>query len=141
MSPNKCSAHTHAHTSNDSICIWKMYFNYLVILNGRGTWIDCHHRSTSVDILYSTPVSSLLRLWLHETATTLIFCGCLFVFYWFALALWCNDAFIIQSFSHPINRYFDITNLKRHQHRHTEATHNKHRYRSNNYWVYYPEFE
>lgn len=28
------------------------------------------------------------------------------------LALWRNDAFIIQSFSHPINRYFDITNTQ-----------------------------
>lgn len=61
----------------------------------------------------------LFHFWSHEIATTVFVNKLLDRSY---LALCCNDAFILQSFSHSINRYFDKANKTRHQVEHARAT-------------------
>lgn len=96
--------------------------------------IDFHHRSTHyIARLCAQSHSFLFHLWSHEIATTFILfflllcelvytCLCVIDS---SSALWRNDAFIIQSFSHPINRYFDIENTTRHQLEHVRVTNNR----------------
>lgn len=103
--------------------------------------------SSSVNTLNSTPLCCVYSITLFFSVSSRITWNCYHIKFFFfhslslpfcfyfvfvidsSLALWRNDAFIIQSFSHPINRYFDIANTTRHQVEHARAT-NSH-YRTN----------